>query len=342
MVASESNGNCQDNNDVQPVPVAAALAESPQPSLERQSSSNSGLNRVASRVGGFGTPPEAVNRDELVGRGMSHQQVDAVEVQRHQNELLQEYLKTWLVCMMCVICLALPASLGVLIWLMVAWVNARNGEARCDSPLIEWVSVLYVLKMYYFFLHPSMIRCVCGYNANQEPRPPPPRRVVVYNLFLALFDFTWSIVGLFIAGLSKNCGDVLPDLYKSTIAFATISIFITMFMLINTIGLQALAAYMMRNGMITGQNGAQAGTYEKQKVVQQGSAELGDITECAICLDEFKLDESKEIRQTFCKHAFHAKCLKGWLKVGRTCPLCRQDLCQGAQQSIGNPQLVPA
>jgi len=328
----ESNVNCPDNNNVQPDTEA-------QPSLERQSSSNSGLNRVASRVAGLGAPAEAVNRDELVGRGMSHQQVDAVEVQRHQHELLQEYLKTWLVCIVCVICLALPASLGVLIWLMVAWVNARNGEVRCDSPLIEWVSVLYCLKMYYFFLHPSMIRCVCGYNANQEPRPPPPRKVVVYNLFLALFDFTWSIVGIFIAGLSNNCGEMLPDLYKSTLAFATISIFITMFMLINTIGLQALAAYMMRNGMITTQNAATSGTYEKQKVVQMGSAELGDITECSICLEEF--NESKEIRMTLCNHAFHGTCLKGWCKVGRTCPLCRQDLCQDGQQSIGNPQLVP-
>jgi len=293
--------------------------------------SGSSLARVGSRLGGFNPPQEPVNREELVRQGASHQQVDAVEVQRHQNELLQGYLRKWLMSMMCLLCIILPLSLGFFIWLVLAWTTARQGETRCDSPLIEWTSVLYGVKMYYLFAHSCVIRLVCGYEPNQEPRPPPPRKVVIYNILLSFFDFAWSITGIFLAASSNDCGEKLPSLYKAVLAFACTSTFMILFILVNTIGIQAIAAYMLRNGLLTGQQAAKSGTYEQQKVVQIGSAELGDVTQCAICLDDFDADPSKEIRQTNCsgKHAFHATCLKGWLKVGRTCPLCRQDLTEG-------------
>lgn len=56
---------------------------------------------------------------------------------------------------------------------------------------------------------------------------------------------------------------------------------------------------------------------------------------CSICLEDFSGD--KPITKTPCdqgvKHAFHTECLKGWLQVARTCPLCRVDLTTGAAEA---------
>lgn len=49
---------------------------------------------------------------------------------------------------------------------------------------------------------------------------------------------------------------------------------------------------------------------------------------CAICLESFSSDRA--IVRTNCSpsrgHAFHKDCLRGWLEVSGTCPLCRIDL----------------
>lgn len=42
---------------------------------------------------------------------------------------------------------------------------------------------------------------------------------------------------------------------------------------------------------------------------------------CAICLDDFELHEN--VRRLACRHEFHIHCLKSWLEMNPTCPLCR-------------------
>ncbi|KAL9233837.1 hypothetical protein vseg_008782 [Gypsophila vaccaria] len=45
---------------------------------------------------------------------------------------------------------------------------------------------------------------------------------------------------------------------------------------------------------------------------------------CCICLSDYK---PKEIVRCMpqCNHCFHVKCIDQWLKVGPTCPLCRNS-----------------
>lgn len=52
--------------------------------------------------------------------------------------------------------------------------------------------------------------------------------------------------------------------------------------------------------------------------------EVWEYTSCAICLVDF--GDSEELRRTPCAggHAFHPKCLRGWLERSHTtCPVCR-------------------
>lgn len=45
--------------------------------------------------------------------------------------------------------------------------------------------------------------------------------------------------------------------------------------------------------------------------------------ECSICLEQ--IDE-RRILTTQCGHNFHISCLKKWLRMNDSCPVCRNDL----------------
>lgn len=54
------------------------------------------------------------------------------------------------------------------------------------------------------------------------------------------------------------------------------------------------------------------------------SSTVWEYTSCAICLTDFA--DGEELRRTPCSggHAFHPKCLRGWLERSHTtCPVCR-------------------
>ena len=44
--------------------------------------------------------------------------------------------------------------------------------------------------------------------------------------------------------------------------------------------------------------------------------------QCLICLSEFK--DKEEIRNLYCNHFFHRKCIDNWLNINKTCPLCKE------------------
>lgn len=52
---------------------------------------------------------------------------------------------------------------------------------------------------------------------------------------------------------------------------------------------------------------------------------------CAICLGDYEQDE--EVKNMPCGHQFHSECLGRWLKINRTCPICKQSLRQGDNSS---------
>lgn len=45
---------------------------------------------------------------------------------------------------------------------------------------------------------------------------------------------------------------------------------------------------------------------------------------CTICLDDFVVGQ--EASKVPCKHMFHCKCIKTWLEVHNSCPVCRFEL----------------
>ena len=58
------------------------------------------------------------------------------------------------------------------------------------------------------------------------------------------------------------------------------------------------------------------------------------IPECSICLCEFEKGEA--ITKLRCDHSFHKDCVTSWLKLNRTCPICRKDAITGAAADVGS------
>uniref|UniRef100_A0A1A9W0T0 RING-type domain-containing protein n=1 Tax=Glossina brevipalpis TaxID=37001 RepID=A0A1A9W0T0_9MUSC len=50
---------------------------------------------------------------------------------------------------------------------------------------------------------------------------------------------------------------------------------------------------------------------------------ISNQTTCAVCLFDFEINELVQ-KMMFCEHIFHASCVKEWLKLNTSCPLCRR------------------
>ncbi|KAG5455375.1 MAG: hypothetical protein BJ554DRAFT_5226, partial [Olpidium bornovanus] len=108
-------------------------------------------------------------------------------------------------------------------------------------------------------------------------------------------------------------------------------------------------------------NRAQPGTKRKwlrkllsrKKVSQQADADDGEESYltlpdedavCVICLAEY--EDSEELRKLLCGHHFHTACADEWLRLSRTCPLCKRDIGAPpdapAAAAAGNYPPVPA
>lgn len=47
-------------------------------------------------------------------------------------------------------------------------------------------------------------------------------------------------------------------------------------------------------------------------------------TQCSVCWEDFQFGEN--VRQLPCTHIYHDPCIRPWLELHGTCPICRQNL----------------
>lgn len=57
------------------------------------------------------------------------------------------------------------------------------------------------------------------------------------------------------------------------------------------------------------------------------SAPPQEREKCAICLSEF--EEGEDVKRLPCGHVFKAECVSRWLKVNKTCPMCKTSIRPG-------------
>jgi hypothetical protein len=59
------------------------------------------------------------------------------------------------------------------------------------------------------------------------------------------------------------------------------------------------------------------------------AVEIPKESNCVVCQSEFQKQE--EIRTLPCKHSFHKDCIDQWLKINKTCPICKKDITEAQQ-----------
>lgn len=62
-------------------------------------------------------------------------------------------------------------------------------------------------------------------------------------------------------------------------------------------------------------------------------------TECVICADSFSC--SHRIYKLPCRHTYHENCLKSWVEIKNTCPMCRRDLTASSAKGSTVTQSEP-
>ena len=51
-----------------------------------------------------------------------------------------------------------------------------------------------------------------------------------------------------------------------------------------------------------------------------------DDTYCSVCIDNFDTTEKDVVKLKNCNHIFHKECIDKWIKINRTCPICRKGV----------------
>ncbi|CEP10883.1 hypothetical protein [Parasitella parasitica] len=70
---------------------------------------------------------------------------------------------------------------------------------------------------------------------------------------------------------------------------------------------------------------------QKRELTEQEKDREAD---CAVCKDQFEPKE--QVIQLPCEHIFHDECIKPWLKLNSTCPVCRHSVLPAQQEQDNN------
>ncbi|KAI7883052.1 hypothetical protein K492DRAFT_159934 [Lichtheimia hyalospora FSU 10163] len=68
-------------------------------------------------------------------------------------------------------------------------------------------------------------------------------------------------------------------------------------------------------------------------VRQLSEKEIADQVDCAVCKDEYT--QNDHVMELECTHFFHPDCIKPWLKINGTCPVCRKVI-DGSKDKQGS------
>lgn len=272
-----------------------------------------------------------ISREDLMERGITGPEADAVLVQRHREEVLMERFRRWYLCFICTLCLLTPAMFGIFIWMLVEL--GMNFHRSCDVPLQIWVLAVCGAILHNFCCGRWVTKWLCRWSPGSAFPRRPPLRVRLFQGFVVLSIFSWNFVGLYWVGVSgslesdePSCRDEVPGLSNAVLVYSALNIAWTAFMYVNHIGLSFILRAMMRAGVLrTGQAAPKGALEQNTTPVTLEDEIFKENPTCSVCLDDFD-DAQPIIKTNNCNHVFHKQCLAGWLQVNRNCPLCREDL----------------
>jgi len=89
-------------------------------------------------------------------------------------------------------------------------------------------------------------------------------------------------------------------------------------------GLDAIVTQLLNQMDSTGPPPVSKEVIDELPIVDVKSDQVRIKLQCSICWEDFILGES--VRQLPCSHIYHELCIRPWLELHGTCPICRQNL----------------
>lgn len=257
---------------------------------------------------------------------------------RHFEEILVRNFHCFIMCFSIALCLLLPTMLLIQGWLLMEFMVYR--KVHCDVPLQDWTLMVFAIMFFNATVNrPTRTgslgqRLFCGWSRDPVNPQPMPCRVRLYNFLVMLVVSAWNVLGLYWVSISgsaqgpknmpKSCKSAAPGLYHAVQVYALFNLALMAFMYIQTMGLAHMLHLAMVRGLFSTTEAAPEGAFEANtEAVDEGDPLLAGSPSCPVCLEELR-DGARVTKS--CGHVFHAHCLQGWLRVNRTCPLCREDL----------------
>nr|XP_026690128.1 E3 ubiquitin-protein ligase RNF126-like [Ciona intestinalis] len=74
----------------------------------------------------------------------------------------------------------------------------------------------------------------------------------------------------------------------------------------------------------TGSPPASKRTVANLPVIVVNKDHTGDECQCSVCMEEFEVGHNAT--KLGCSHVFHVHCIKLWLELHSTCPICRKPV----------------
>lgn len=230
--------------------------------------------------------------------------------------------------------LLLLTQLALFMWFIVTFLI--EGQ-KCEGPLKFWATMTFCIILFNLTLNRKTARgsfvqrLVCCFTQEPtDPRPVPMRVWAWEILGRCVLPMVWNCLGIHWvledSDSELSCGASTPRFFVAARVYSVFNVSFTFVALLGVLGVATVFRHAMRHGLLTSNSGASPKVIESLKVVDLKDINLQENPSCSICLEDYS--EAKTIITTGagCGHNFHQECLKNWLQVDHTCPLCRTDL----------------
>lgn len=219
-------------------------------------------------------------------------------------------------------------------------VNHRASLKNCDSPLGMWnvihASILGfgLLVRLWVFINVTYFPRRDGQDANFFLKLQSQWAELLLKM-LNLLLFVWIVIGLVWTFSSVNCKRKAPEIYN--LSFSVLIIDVTVIGLVCIffiIFVTTISLIYLGYQRAVGADGAdnQAGATPEmmltldEPIAFEDCAADDDLT-CSICLCEYEQkDMVRYLPCTPLKHKFHSDCVDEWLRINRTCPVCKRAI----------------
>jgi len=216
---------------------------------------------------------------------------------------------------------------------------------HCDQPLFEWALFLLgfyvigiILDLYITFSFKNgeaddeEQNLSVGYRIRK-------RLAFFLQRVLRLFWVFWFIMGMVWTFRSRTCKHTAHELYIFCLSLIIVHLsLVGLVFLCCCCSLVCMGVVYVINPAIFGPRRNTGATKKmidslETKVYEDGMIEDPQDAKCAICLTEYV--EGDTLRFLPCtpkQHHYHASCVEEWLKINKSCPFCKKNIDEVAEE----------